>query len=111
METENSVITEELEAVADMTPKRKIDLWKKDESNKEYPIIVMGYGTWIKLNTVAAKIWERCIGEGTVAEMIEQLSKEYPNVEKDKIRNDVISFLKEFDSKGLIVMNYDPLAF
>ncbi len=98
-------------SILEMTPKRKIDLWKKDDSNPELPLIIMGYGAWIKVNRVGDMIWEQCTGATTVSEIIEALCRTYPSAPKTQIEQDVMEFLQEFDKKGLLVLNYDPLAF
>jgi hypothetical protein len=98
-------------AVLEMTPKRKIDLWKVDDTNPEFPLVVMGYGVWIRANFVAHQVWEMCTGERTVSEIVEALLALYPAEPRAGVERDVVEFLTEFDQKKLLVLDYDPLSF
>lgn len=97
--------------VLEMTPKRKLDLWKVDDTNPEFPLVVMGYGVWIRANFVAHQVWEMCTGERTVSEIVEAILAKYPAESRAAVEQDVIEFLTEFDKKKLLVLDYDPLAF
>jgi len=108
-ETEKAVLDEK--AVLEMTPKRKIDLWKVDDTNPEFPLVVMGYGVWIRANFVAHQVWEMCTGERTVAQIVEAVLAKYPAEPRASVERDVVEFLTEFDQKKLLVLDYDPLAF
>lgn len=98
-------------AVLEMTPKRKIDLWKVDDANPEFPLVVMGYGVWIRGNFVAHQVWEMCTGEKTVSQIVDAVLAKYPAEPRASVERDVVEFLTEFDQKKLLVLDYDPLAF
>lgn len=96
--------------ILEMTPKRKIDLWKKDESNAEHPLVIMGYGALINVSPVGAMIWEMCNAQTKVSDIVDAICSRFPAEPKLHVQQDVIEFLQEFDKKDLLVLNYDPLG-
>lgn len=103
-------MSQTLDAVRSLTPKRRIDLWKRDDANAVTPIVIMGHGAWVKLNHVAALIWESCDSRTTVGQIVECVLARFPDVPRDTVAQDVVEFLEAFDRKGLIVLAYDPLS-
>jgi hypothetical protein len=98
------------QSVLGMKPKRKFDLWKRDEHNEKMPLIIMGHGVYVKVNHVGAVIWQMCTGENTVEAIVSTICRKYQTNQTARVRRDTIDFLREFDRKGLLVLNYDPLA-
>ncbi len=94
-----------------MTPKRKVDLWKRDDSNPTRPIVIMGYNNWVTLNAVGAMVWERCTAERTVAQIVDEIMAQFVETPREQVEKEVVEFLRELDHKALLVLDYDPLGF
>ena len=58
----------------------------------------------LKLNTVAADIWEHCNGENSVDDMVQIIAGHF-DVEPDTCRRDIVLTLMAFKRKGLILLS------
>ncbi len=90
-------------------PKSRITLWKKDLDNEEYPGVLLGYKSFFNLNTIGFLIWKMLDGKHTVADIIEELSEKFKDVDKNTIKQDVFEILKQLNNERLVILNYDSL--
>ncbi len=54
------------------------------------------------LNATAVEIVQLCTGEHTVGGIVGQLAEKYPAHEREEIEREVIAFLAEIQSRGLL---------
>ena len=56
----------------------------------------------LQLNATAVEIVRLCTGEHTVASMVAQLSQKYPAQAPEALEREVIAFLTQIESRGLL---------
>ena len=98
------------EKILAMTPRRKLDLWKVDEASPDMPIVIVAFGTFIRINRVGAVVWELCTGENSVRAIVDEVARQCPGISWQQIATDVLAFLHALDKKGVLVLDFDPLV-
>lgn len=56
----------------------------------------------LQLNATAVEIVRLCTGEHTVASMVAQLAQKYPAQDREALEREVIAFLTQIESRGLL---------
>ena len=56
----------------------------------------------IKLQGTGRQVLERCDGQRTFAEIIEELQKEFGTTDPGKIRSDISTFLEQLQKKRIV---------
>ena len=64
--------------------------WK--ENDYEFIVIFSTYGT-VKLNKMGSKIWKNIDGYNSIKVIINNIYKDFPNIDKKKIKKDIIEFM------------------
>ncbi|MFQ5946253.1 MAG: pyrroloquinoline quinone biosynthesis peptide chaperone PqqD [Anaerolineae bacterium] len=71
-----------------------------DKREEKYFLLYPERG--LLLNATAADIVQLCTGEHTVDRIMDQLAEKYPGQARDQIEREVMSFLAEIQSRGLL---------
>jgi len=90
-------------------PLRVIDLWKYQECDSNYPIIVAALKGTFKLDPVTSLVWEIMDGYKSIKDICDEIQKIYPDVEKELLRNDILELSERLYVDKLIVYDFDPL--
>jgi len=88
-------------------PKRRVDLWGYlDDWTAEIKVRELVH----RFDRMGTYIWERCNGHITINEIIKDFAEEHSiSNTLDHVETEVLKFLEDCKSKGLIIMNFDFL--
>jgi len=90
-------------------PKRLTEVWGVDKSREEWRGIVLGKGSFYKLDHISSYIWENINGERSVKEIIGLICHLFPSTDKKTIESDVIELLRKWEKEELISFDYKSL--
>jgi anaerobic magnesium-protoporphyrin IX monomethyl ester cyclase len=98
-------------AILSMKPMRICDFWKIKDEPPFSRITVFGLsGLHYELDQIASFIWLYLDGTHTVHCIISKICHRFSDVEREKVAEGVISFLKEMDADNIILLDYNPLC-
>ena len=114
------------------TPKDILHVWKYDEESGPgrkivlYPIdfnqlgdaeaaaargeesvTVAGYQ--VTLNNTGALIWELCDGTHSIGEIVIAISERFPDVDMERIKNDVRKFFERLEPFNVLEVDWSPM--
>lgn len=80
----------------------QVNMKKRREGNHVIVVSREGPGILFSLNYVASEILELCDGNNTIGEIVDYLVNKYQNVDVEKIREDVLYCIRNFEKIKLI---------
>ena len=88
-------------------PHRLSEIWQLDKEKKI--VVVLGLEGIVQFNAVGLAIWLRLDGRHTIEQIIEELTKIYPDQERNRLETDVMSFINHLVANHLVILNWHPL--
>ncbi|TFG74387.1 MAG: PqqD family protein [Thermodesulfobacteriales bacterium] len=102
------LLSQKYKDLLNKVPRRTNECWLGDmfEGNDVY---VCGYKFLVHLEGTALRIWQLMDGNRTMAELVEQLNKEYSSIARDVILEDSISYVIHLEKAGVAAWRSRPL--
>ena len=75
--------------------------------NGETLVLVPTCNKLYRLNKVGKVIWENLDGKTTIDEIVSVISRKF-EIEKENVQKDVIEFIDELSTRGMIVIRTKP---
>jgi hypothetical protein len=73
------------------------------EVNSEMVLVDMQRGVYHGLNAVGVEVWKQLDGRNTLADVIDNLHRHYPDVDRATIEADVLSLLQSLLDNELVL--------
>lgn len=88
-------------------PCRTINLFRQNV--KEDSVTIVTFEGVINLQGAGKFLWILADGKNTIGEIIEKLVTINMSADYDKVKTGVIRLVKQLQSKGILIANWDPI--
>ncbi len=92
--------------VLDYTPCRSVNAYKTVENDR---VVIITFEGMITLQGAGKEVWMHANGKTRIRDIIRILEEKNTGMNKDDCQNGVLKLLKQLQTKGILIANWDPL--